>query len=118
LKSGPKRELSLFAGVVTPNRNSVVSIRDGGLLMCLGTVMSADGYILTKASELQGAIDPEVILPDGRRFKARELATDYAFDLMLLRISGDRFATSISGSEIDPQPWANLPCCKTEKGKH
>lgn len=81
-----EQELSLFTGVVTPNRNSVVAIRDGGLLMCLGTVMSADGYILTKASELQGAIDPEVFLPDGRRFKAQELATDYAFDLMLLRI--------------------------------
>lgn len=81
-----EKELSLFSGIVTPNQNSVVSIRDGGLLMCLGTLMSADGYILTKASELQGAIDPEVILPDGRRFKARELATDYAFDLMLLKI--------------------------------
>lgn len=79
-------ELSLFSAVVNPNKNSIVSIRDGGLLMCLGTVMSQDGYILTKASEIEGAIDPEVILPDGRRFKARELATDYSFDLMLLKI--------------------------------
>ena len=81
-----EKELSLFSTVVNPNKNSVVSIRDGGFLMCLGTVMSADGYVLTKASEIQGAIDPEVFFPDGRRFKARELATDYAFDLMLLKI--------------------------------
>ncbi|MDA1229342.1 MAG: trypsin-like peptidase domain-containing protein [Planctomycetota bacterium] len=80
------KELSLYSTIVEPNKNSVVSIRDGGLLMCLGTVMSADGYILTKASELEGAIDPEVILPSGRRFKAIELATDYAFDLMLLKV--------------------------------
>lgn len=84
-----EQELGLFDSVVAPNRNSVVSIRDGGLLMCLGTVMSQDGYILTKASELQGAIDPEVILPNGRRFKATELATDYAFDLVLLKVDAN-----------------------------
>lgn len=79
--------LEQFSEVVKPNQNSIVSIRDGGLLMCLGTVMSADGYILTKASELNGAIDPEVILPGGRRFKAQELASDFAFDLMLLKVN-------------------------------
>lgn len=79
-------ELGQFSTAVKPNLNSIVSIRDGGLLMCLGTVMSTDGYILTKASELHGAIDPEVILPSGRRFKAQELASDYAFDLMLLKV--------------------------------
>jgi len=79
-------ELKPYSAVVSPNQNSVVSIRDGGLLMCLGTIMSRDGYILTKASELHGAIDPEVILPNGRRFKAQELASDYAFDLMLLKV--------------------------------
>ena len=79
-------ELGQFSTAVKPNQNSIVSIRDGGLLMCLGTVMSTDGYILTKASELHGAIDPEVILPSGRRFKAQELASDYAFDLMLLKV--------------------------------
>jgi serine protease Do len=79
-------ELGLFSAAVLPNQQSVVSIRDGGLLMCLGTIMSRDGYVLTKASELHGAIDPEVILPNGRRFKARELASDYAYDLALLKV--------------------------------
>jgi len=78
--------LGQFSSAVKPNQNSIVSIRDGGLLLCLGTVMSADGYILTKASELHDAIDPEVILPSGRRFKAKELASDFAFDLMLLKV--------------------------------
>ena len=98
------RELGKFSAVVKPNQNSVVSIRDGGLLMCLGTVMSADGYILTKASELHGAIDPEVILPGGRRFKAQELASDYAFDLMLLKVD----ARDLQPVALEVQKSANV----------
>ncbi|MEJ7592666.1 MAG: trypsin-like peptidase domain-containing protein [Planctomycetaceae bacterium] len=98
------RELGKFSTVVKPNQNSVVSIRDGGLLMCLGTVMSADGYILTKASELHGAIDPEVIFPNGRRFKAQELATDYAFDLMLLKVD----ARDLQPVSLEVQKSANV----------
>ena len=108
-------ELSLFTAVVAPNQNSVVSIRDGGLLMCLGTVMSADGFILTKASELEGAIDPEVILPSGRRFKAQELATDYAFDLMLLKVA----ATDLQPITLDssrPAEVGDLAVLQNGKG--
>lgn len=108
--------LSLYAAAVKPNKNSVVSIRDGGLLMCLGTVMSADGYILTKASELHGAIDPEVILPNGRRFKAKELATDYAFDLMLLKVA----ATDLEPVTLDssrPVAVGDLAVLQDGKGE-
>ncbi len=97
-------EMSLFSEAVKPNQNSVVSIRDGGLLMCLGTVISSDGYILTKASELHGAIDPEVILPSGRRFKAQELATDYAFDLMLLKVQ----ATDLQPVSLEVQRTSDV----------
>ncbi len=109
-------ELTLYSPVVASNKNSVVSIRDGGLLMCLGTVMSADGYILTKASELHGAIDPEVILPDGRRFKAQELATDYAFDLMLLKVE----ATNLQPVSLDarhPAEVGELAVLQNGKGE-
>ena len=97
-------QLEQFAAAIKPNQNSVVSIRDGGLLICLGTVMSADGYILTKASELHGAIDPEVILPGGRRFKAKELASDYAYDLMLLKVD----ATDLQPVSLEVQQAANV----------
>ena len=96
--------LGQFSAAVKPNQNSIVSIRDGGLLMCLGTVMSADGYILTKASELQGAIDPEVILPGGRRFKAQELASDFAYDLMLLKVD----ATDLQPVSLDVDQAASV----------
>ena len=79
-------ELKLYDSVAGISGQSVVAVRDNGLLLCLGTVMSADGYILTKASELDGAIDPEIILPDGRRFRGKEMAADYSYDLMLLKV--------------------------------
>ncbi|MFN9717488.1 MAG: S1C family serine protease [Planctomycetota bacterium] len=81
-----EEELKLYVPITEPARSSVVAIRDGGVLLALGTVISADGFIFTKASELDGALDPEVILPTGRRFRATEVASDYAFDLMLLKV--------------------------------
>jgi serine protease Do len=79
-------ELKLLQPGISRASGSVVSIRDGGLLLCLGTVVSEDGYIMTKASELRDAIDPEVILANGRRYSAEEVGVDYAYDLALLRI--------------------------------
>jgi serine protease Do len=80
-------QLKLLKPGIASARQSVVSIRDGGLLLCLGTVVSSDGYILTKASELSGAIDPECILANGRRYSAREIGVDHSYDLALLKIS-------------------------------
>jgi len=80
--------LNQFNPVAEDQRNSVVAIRDGGPLLCLGTVVSADGYILTKASELNGALRPEVVFPKGGRFPAKEVARDVSFDLALLKVEG------------------------------
>lgn len=81
-------ELQLFNSVAEEHRNGVVAIRDGGPLLCLGTVVSADGYILAKASELNDALRPEVVFPRGGRSPVKELARDYAFDLALLKVEG------------------------------
>ena len=80
-------QLRLFDPVVADARDSVVAIRDGGPIICLGTIMSPDGYILTKASEINNAIEPECVLTDGRRLVAREVAVDYSYDLALLQVS-------------------------------
>ncbi|MFM7058628.1 MAG: S1C family serine protease [Planctomycetota bacterium] len=79
-------QLSLYTGLAEEHRNDVVAVRDGGPLLCLGTVMSADGYILTKASEIDRAIKLEVVVPKGGRFAAKEVARDVAFDLALLKV--------------------------------
>ncbi|MBL8817713.1 MAG: trypsin-like peptidase domain-containing protein [Planctomyces sp.] len=96
-------QLKDYEPVVEPSRNSVVAIRDGGLLLCMGTIMSSDGYIITKANEMRDAIEPECILPDGRRFTAREVATDYSYDLMLLKVD----ATGLNPIEWNDNP--NIP---------
>ena len=80
--------LQQFNPVAEEHRNGVVAIRDGGPLLCLGTVVSSDGYILTKASELNDALRPEVVFPKGGRFPAKEVARDVSFDLALLKVDG------------------------------
>lgn len=80
----------------------------------LGTVMSSDGYILTKASEMDGAIDPEIILPGGRRFPAKELAADRSFDLALLKV--DAAALQPASFRTDAATVGQLSLIQDAKG--
>lgn len=82
------RVLKLYESLALEHREGVVAIRDNGPLLCLGTVMTEDGYILTKASELSNALRPEIVFPKGGRAPVRELARDYSFDLALLKADG------------------------------
>jgi len=67
---------------------SVVQVLSGGRPVALGTVVSADGYVLTKRSELSG--DPiRVRLHDGRLLPARVSAVRRHNDLALLRVEAD-----------------------------
>ncbi len=69
-------------------RDAVVQVLSGGRPVALGTVISTDGYVLTKRSELSG--DPiRVRLGDGRLFPARVAAVRRRNDLALLRIESD-----------------------------
>jgi serine protease Do len=80
--------LKLYESLSQDCREGVVAIRDNGPLLCLGTVITEDGYILTKASELNNALRPEIVFPKGGRAPVRELARDYSFDLALLKADG------------------------------
>lgn len=67
---------------------SVVQILSGGRPVALGTVVSEEGYVLTKRSELSG--DPiRVRLSDGRLFPARVAAVRRRNDLAMVRIEAD-----------------------------
>jgi S1-C subfamily serine protease len=90
-------ELDRFLPAVSQATGSVVEFRELGETLALGTVMSDDGYILTKASELENVIDPECILSDGRRLKMQEVAVDRAFDLMLVKVDA---------RDLQPVQWA------------
>ena len=79
-------QMQHFESIVAPSKNSVVEFQSFGAPLTLGTIMTEDGYILTKASELDNSIDPDCVLPDGRRLKIREIGVDRSFDLMLVKV--------------------------------
>ena len=93
-------ELLRFEPTVANASNSVVEIREFGETLAMGSVMSSDGYIFTKASELEDAIAPECILSNGSRYKVREVAIDRILDLALLKIDA---------SGLTPVEWSNEP---------
>lgn len=83
-------EMGRFESVVANANGGVVAFRRRlGTPIALGAVMSSDGYILTKASELEDEIGPDCILSTGRRLKIREVAVDYAYDLMLVKVEAN-----------------------------
>ncbi len=92
-------EMSRFRSVTHNAQGSVVSFRRSlGRTIAFGAIMSSDGYIMTKASELEDEVNPDCILPSGRRSKFRIVGVDRAFDLMLLKVQA---------SGLQPVRWAS-----------
>lgn len=82
-------------------RDSVAQVLSGGRAVALATVVSQDGYLLTKRSELSG--DPiQVRLGDGRIFPARVAAVRRRNDLALIRIDADVQLTPIRFVDASP----------------
>ena len=80
------RVKSAFRDVVSPASASTVRVlAHAERQVALGAVVRADGYILTKASELEGEL--KCLLPDNRRVKAQLVAVDDTSDLALLHIN-------------------------------
>lgn len=69
---------------------STVSIYEGGLQVALGTVVQADGLILTKASEVNTRESLRCVLSDGRSFEAKIVSSDKSNDLAVLKIETSR----------------------------
>jgi S1-C subfamily serine protease len=70
-----------------PVKRSVVTILDGKKPVALGTIVSGDGRILTRASALPNALSCR--LADGRVMSAAIVRTSNASGLDLLKISAD-----------------------------
>lgn len=81
--------MAAYSEALYDQQGTVVEFRGFGPTLALGAVMSADGYILTKASELEGIVDPECVLYDGRRLSVKEVAVDHTYDLMLVKIDAN-----------------------------
>lgn len=101
---GPDRELSkngtsikeAFKPAVADATRATVNVRSGGKTVALGTVVAADGYVLTKASELAG--DVTVVLRDASERPAKIVGVAEDHDLALLKID----ATGLT-----PVRWAD-----------
>ena len=88
LHTDGERVLSAFGKIGELAKQSKVTIMDGTKIRCQGTLISKDGLVVTKYSELEGARQPyRLVNKDiGRRFyRARLVAFDTETDLAILR---------------------------------
>lgn len=96
--------LQLFRQHTDAIAPSVVQVLSDGVPVSLGVVVSGDGYVITKRSQLSG--DPiRVRLPDGRLVPGRVAAVRRASDLALVHIdSGQESLQPLSFAQTDTAP--------------
>ncbi len=82
--SADAKILAPFKSVVAKANESTVRVRCDDKDCALGTVVFADGYILTKASELKGVVS--VRLSDGSEYEASTVSAHKDTDLALIKI--------------------------------
>lgn len=90
-----------FRDVVHDSIRATVRVLSSGRRVALGAIVGADGYIVTKASELKQ--DLEVQLFDGRRLKAEVVGSREGCDLALLKIDA-KDLTTVQWEDSDPPP--------------
>ena len=79
-------ELAKFEPIIEESGIATVELRHRGRIKALGTVMSSDGYILTKASEIEDVADMKCVLPDGRAVTPTSIGVNNPYDLMLMKV--------------------------------
>lgn len=102
-----------FREAVDAPAQSTVRILCDGRRAALGSIVAADGFVLTKASELTGRIVCHLF--DGRRLEAKLVGVNDDFDLALVKIDADQLPT-VSWSETDPPAvgsWLATPGLET-----
>ncbi len=102
-----------FRDIVSTPAQSTVRILCDGRRAALGTIVGADGLILTKASELSGTIGCQLF--DGRRLEAKIVGVSEDDDLALLKVKADQLPV-IRWSEAAPPPvgsWLATPGLET-----
>jgi len=73
-----------FREVVAGPKNWTARIRSDGRQVALGTIVGADGWVLTKASQVTEDVACE--FADGRKLPAEVVGTHLAYDLALLKV--------------------------------
>ena len=87
--------LGQYSSIVAPARPSVIQVLNDEVPVALGTVVGAEGWVVTKASELPP--NPRCRLPSGRIVVGQVAGVEPAFDLALLKVPAN---------DLHPVPWA------------
>ena len=107
-KSSPK-VMAAFRDVVAAPSNSTVRVLVEGKDVAFGTVVGADGWILTKASELKGK--PVCKLKDGTELEAKVVGVHDQYDLALLKVEAKNLKPVAWGDSkaASPGNWVAAP---------
>ena len=103
-----------FRDVVSSATKSTVRLLVKGNQVALGTVVHADGLVLTKASELNG--DVVCALNDGRRLPAKIVGISHDHDLALLKLEKTKLiaVTWANGNEPQVGAWLATASCTAD----
>jgi serine protease Do len=83
---------------------SVVKVFSDRKQVALGIIISADGFLITKSSEVENEDTIVVHFPSGRKLNANVVRTDKANDVALLSVDvGDSPLTPIVWKEVQPR---------------
>ena len=94
----------LFRPAADSVAGAVVRVKCDGEEAALGTIVAEDGWILTKASELSGAVTCQ--LADGRELEARIVGIDEQFDLAMLKVDASELtAVELVGADPSVGDW-------------
>lgn len=80
------RMLAAFRSVVATPSKSVVRVLCDDKPVALGTIVSPDGYVLTKNSQLLAGVAPTVMLPGGKGVEATVVGVNDRYDLAMLKV--------------------------------
>lgn len=95
------RTRSAWDGLTARYSGTVVEVLGHGRRVAYGTVVGADGWVLTKASEIPD--DPRCKVADGRVVPARVAGVDPQFDVALLKVEAEGLrAVEWSADKVRP----------------
>ncbi len=91
-----------FRDAIREVSRSTVHVMSDGRRIALGAIVTDEGHVLTKASELEPPLRCQLF--EGRIVDATLVAVDEQWDLALLRLEGDREVVAVQWSESESPP--------------
>ena len=101
--------LRAFREVVAQAAKSTARVLGDGVEVALATIVDADGYLITKYSELKGRLTCR--LPNGRTVRATLIGVEPKFDLAMLKVdaTGLTPVTWVSSTKAQVGDWVATP---------